>query len=82
MSRLVRVNPIIENSEKIIFGFILYFIKNEKSKLEDSVIDNLIRIYKDYIVVWNNYNKILESFRMTDDLYGNFEYSIINKLNI
>jgi hypothetical protein len=72
LNRLVKLNPINDNSEKLIFGLILYVLKNEKNKLEYSVIDNLIRIYKDYIVSWNNYNKILEAFKLTDDSYGKY----------
>lgn len=75
----MKVNPITDNSEKLIFSFILYVIKNEKNKIDESVVDNLIRIYKDYISIWNNYNKILEAFKMTDNLYG--KDLIIFKIN-
>jgi len=70
LNRLIKVNPIADNSEKLIFSFILHVVKNEKNKIEESMIDNLIRIYKDYISSWNNYNKILEAFKMTDNLYS------------
>jgi len=81
INRLIKQNLIAEECEKNIFSFILYVIKNEKSKIEENVVDNLLKLNKDYIYNWNNYNKILDSFKIIDNLYGIYKIikSIINQ---
>ena len=70
-NRFVKLNLLNEDSEKNILSFILFVLKNEKNKIEATFPDNLIRIYKEYISNWTNYNKILDAFKCSDNLHGN-----------
>jgi len=74
LNRFIKKNLLNEDAEKNIFSFILYSFKNEKNKIEETIVDNLIKIYKDYISNWINYSKILDSFKMIDNLYGNLYF--------
>lgn len=71
LHKFLKLNLLNEESEKNILSFVLYASKNEKNKMEDSVIENLIRLYKEYISAWNNYNKLLDLFKSSDNLFSN-----------
>lgn len=66
----MKMNLITEEPEKTVLGFILFVLKNEINKNEEAASEILVRIYKDFISNWSNYVKILDAFKLSDNLYG------------
>ena len=69
ISKYVKEKLITEESEKIIFGFILYVIKNERMNYEDTNAEVLIKNNKEYLQTWTVYRKIIENYKLADSLY-------------
>ena len=69
ISKYVKEKLITEESEQIIFGFILHVIKNERMKYEESIAENLIKNNKEYLQTWAIYTKIIENYKLADSLY-------------
>ena len=64
ISKYVKEKLITEESEQIIFGFILHVIKNERMKYEESIAENLIKNNKEYLQTWAIYTKIIENYKL------------------
>jgi hypothetical protein len=69
ISKYIKEKPIIEESEKIIFGFVLIVIKNERMKYEETIAEILIKNNKEYLPNYSNYAKIIQNYKLTDCLY-------------
>ena len=77
MNKYTKEKLISEESELIIFGFILFVIKSERMKYEDTNAENLIKSNKEYLQSWAIYSKIIENYKLTDCLYCKLIYFFI-----